>query len=98
MIKDAKAGKIDLILTKAVSRFGRNTLPFLQSINELSYHGVTVQFDAEGFDTSDPDRHADTAIRAAVSQVESEHRSRDIKWGIRRGFEICGRPIDTQAD
>ena len=87
MLKDAKAGKIDLILTKAVSRFGRNILPFLQSISELSYHGVTVQFDAEGFDTSDPDRYADTAICAAVSQVESEHRSRDIKWGIRRGFE-----------
>jgi len=87
MMKDAKAGKINLILTKAVSRFGRNTLPMLQRINELSSHAVTVQFDVEGFDTSDPDRHADTAIYAAVSQVESEHRSRDIKWGIRRGFE-----------
>ena len=87
MMKDAKAGKIDLILTKAISRFGRNTLPFLQSINELSSLDIAVQFDAEGFDTSDPDRHADTAIFAAISQVESEHRSRDIKWGIRRGFE-----------
>ena len=87
MIKDAKAGKIDLILTKAVSRFGRNTLPFLQSISELSNRGVVVHFDVEGFDTEDPDRHADTAVFAAISQVESEHRSRDIKWGIRRGFE-----------
>jgi len=45
MMKDCHAGKIDYIITKSVSRFGRNTLPFLQGFNELLSLGITVYFE-----------------------------------------------------
>jgi site-specific DNA recombinase len=87
MIKDAKAGKIDLILTKSVARFGRNTLPFLQSINEFSRCGVAVRFCLENISTDEPDVSGMIAIHAAIAQAESENKSWDIKWGIRHNFE-----------
>ena len=87
MVKDAKADKIDLILTKSISRFGRNTLPFLQSIYELTKRGVVVYFEMENIRTDDPDMATAISTIAAVAQSDSEQRSKDIKWGIRRNFE-----------
>ena len=87
MIKDAKAGEIDLILTKSISRFGRNTVPFLQSFYELSQKGVVVRFEIEDIRTDDPDVAMVLSILAAIAQAESESRSKDIKWGIRRNYE-----------
>jgi DNA invertase Pin-like site-specific DNA recombinase len=49
-----RKGKIDLIITKSISRFGRNTLPFLRSVNELAEKGVTVYFENERIESSDP--------------------------------------------
>lgn len=48
MMKDCRAGKIDYIITKSISRFGRNTLPFLQSFNELIALGITIYFETIG--------------------------------------------------
>lgn len=87
MLADAKSGKIDLILIKSVSRFGRNTLPFLRSLNELSRRNVVVYFEMEDIYTDDPDMQVTIATIAAIAQSESEHKSRDIKWGIQRNFE-----------
>jgi len=87
MIKDAKAGNIDLILTKSISRFGRNIVPFLQSFYELSQKGVVVRFEIEDIRTDDPDVAMVLSILAAIAQAESESRSKDIKWGIRRNYE-----------
>jgi DNA invertase Pin-like site-specific DNA recombinase len=87
MLKDAKSGKIDLILIKSISRFGRNTLPFLRSLNELSQRNVVVHFEMEDIRTDDPDMQVTIATITAITQSESEHKSRDIKCGIQRNFE-----------
>lgn len=52
MIKDAKAGKIDLILTKSISRFARNTVDILKYTRELKEYGVAVKFEKENTDTA----------------------------------------------
>ena len=87
MVKDAKEGKIDLILTKSISRFGRNTLPFLQNIYELTTRGIVVYFEVENLRTDNPVMATTIATIAAVAQSESERKSDDIKWGIRRNYE-----------
>jgi len=87
MVKDAKEGKIDFILTKSISRFGRNTLPFLQNIYELTTRGIVVYFEVENLRTDNPVMATTIATIAAISQSESERKSDDIKWGIRRNFE-----------
>lgn len=53
MMKDCRAGKIDYIVTKSVSRFGRNTLPFLMGFNKLLSLGITIYFEMEDLDSSD---------------------------------------------
>lgn len=87
MMKDCRAGKIDYIITKSISRFGRNTLPFLQSFNELIGMGITIYFEMERLDSSDWRMLKIIAAAAAVAQNESESKSANIKWGIQRSFE-----------
>jgi DNA invertase Pin-like site-specific DNA recombinase len=87
MMKDCRAGKIDYIITKSISRFGRNTLPFLQSFNELIGRGITIYFEMERLDSSDWRMRKIIAAAAAVAQSESESKSANIKWGIQRSFE-----------
>lgn len=87
MMKDCRAGKIDYIITKSISRFGRNTLPFLRSFNELLGLGITIYFEMERLDSSDWRMRKIIAAAAAVAQSESESKSANIKWGIQRSFE-----------
>lgn len=87
MMKDCRAGKIDYIITKSVSRFGRNTLPFLQGFNELMSLGITVYFEMEGLNSSDWRMVKIITAAAAIAQNESESKSANIKWGIQWRFE-----------
>jgi len=87
MMKDSRAGKIDRIITKSVSRFGRNTLPFLMGFNELISLGITIYFEMEDLDSSDWRMREIITVAAAVAQQESESKSANIKWGIQRSFE-----------
>ncbi len=87
MMKDCRARKIDYIITKSISRFGRNTLPFLRSFNELLGLGITIYFEMERLDSSDWRMRKIIAAAAAVAQSESESKSANIKWGIQRSFE-----------
>ncbi len=87
MMKDCRAGKIDYIITKSISRFGRNTLPFLRSFNELLGLGITIYFEMERLNSSDWRMRKIIAAAAAVAQSESESKSTNIKWGIQRSFE-----------
>jgi DNA invertase Pin-like site-specific DNA recombinase len=96
MIADCKEGKIDLIITKSISRFGRNTLPFLRSINELAVKGVTVYFENERIESSDPKGRHIITVLAALAQAESQSKSENIKWGIRRRMEK-GNPMLNQT-
>ncbi len=85
MIEDAKAGKIDLILTKSISRFGRNIVDILTTLQELSNlpHPVAVNFESEGINTSDGKNRLIISILSALAELESQQKSIAIKEGIR---------------
>lgn len=86
LIEKCKKGKVDLILTKSISRFGRNTLEMLRSLQMLQGLGVDVWFQEENLWLRE--RHLQLLLTAycAFAQAESESKSRDIKWGIKEGF------------
>ena len=87
MIKDCKAGKIDYIITKSISRFARNTVDTLQTVRELQNYGVQVFFEKEGIDTADSLSEMVLTIMASFAQEESRSISENVKWGIRKRFE-----------
>lgn len=96
MIQDALSGKIDVILTKEVSRFARNTLDSISYTRKLKEHGVVVVFMLDGIDTSQPDAELRLTIMAALAQEESRKTSERVKWGQRRRMEqgvVFGRDM-----
>lgn len=86
MIKDALAGKIDLIVTKSVSRFARNTVDSLQTIRELKEHGVEVMFEKENIRTFDSKGELLITIMSSLAQEESRSISENVKWGLRKQY------------
>ena len=87
MMQDARAGRIDIILTKSVSRFGRNTLNTLRSIRELKELGVDVYFEKENIHTNDSKGELLLAVLSAAAEQESYTLSGNVKWGNRRNYE-----------
>lgn len=87
MMRLCRNHQIDLILTKSVKRFSRNTLEFLEICYELKSLGVEVYFELENLYLSNPTSMLLLTIFAGLAQDESENLSADIRWGIRRGFE-----------
>ena len=85
MIEDACAGKIDLILTKSISRFGRNIVDILTTLRTLSDLNppVAVNFESEGINTSDGKNKLIISILSALAELESQQKSIAIKEGIR---------------
>lgn len=83
MIKAYKQGKIDLILTKSISHFGRNTLDTLKTLYELFNLGVKVYFEKENLNNYDKEIRTMMEIYAGFAQEESKNMSDNIKWGIR---------------
>ena len=86
MMEDCRAGKIDLILVKSISRLGRNTLQFLQVCDELKQLGVDVYFEVEKIYLHNPKAVRLLTIYASVYQNESEIKSANTCWGIRTRF------------
>lgn len=84
MIADALAGKIDLIITKSVSRFARNTVDSLSTIRELRAKGVEVYFEKENIYTLDSKGELLLTIMASLAQEESRSISENVTWGKRR--------------
>lgn len=84
MIQDCLAGKIDLIVTKSISRFGRNTVDTLTVLRQLKAANVDVYFENENIHSLDPDGELIISLASAIAQAESEERSKNIKWGIRQ--------------
>ena len=84
MIEDALAGKIDLILTKSISRFARNTIDCLSIVRELRDKGVEVFFEKENITTNDTKIEMILTIFASMAQEESKSISENVKWGIRK--------------
>lgn len=82
MIEDARAGKIDKILTKSISRFSRNTVDCLKYTRELKDLNVGVYFEKENIDTLDAKGEILMTIMAALAQQESESLSANVRLGI----------------
>jgi len=87
MIDDARNGKIDLILTKSMSRFARNTVDSLTIIRELRNLGVEVFFEKENLYSSDSKVDFMLTIFSSIAQEESRNISENIKWGYRKRFK-----------
>lgn len=87
MIEDCYAGKIDLILTKSISRFARNTVDFLRVIRELKERQVRIIFEKENIDTMDSTGELLITILSSQAQEESRNLSENTRWGIVRKFE-----------
>ena len=86
MISDALAGKIDLIVTKSVSRFARNTVDSLVTIRELKSHGVECFFEKENIYTLDNKGELLLTIMSSLAQEESRSISENVTWGKRKQF------------
>ena len=86
MIQDALAGKIDLIITKSVSRFARNTVDTLTTIRNLKEHGVEVYFEEQNIYTMDGKGEVLLTIMSSIAQEESRNISENVTWGMRKRF------------
>ena len=87
MIDDAKAGKIDLILTKSISRFSRNTVDSLTVTRDLKAHGVEVFFEKENISSMDRTAELVFTMLSSIAQEESRSISENVTWGKRRSME-----------
>ena len=86
MVADALDGKIDMILTKSVSRFARNTVDTLTTVRKLKEKGVEVFFEKENIYTLDSKGELLITIMSCLAQEESKNMSDNIKWGKRKSF------------
>ena len=86
MIRKCRQKKIDLILTKSISRFARNTVDSLNYIRALKELGIAVIFEEQNINTLDAENEMLITILSAFSQAESENMSGNIKWGIRQAM------------
>ncbi|MBW9155503.1 recombinase family protein [Clostridium tagluense] len=87
MLADCNDKKIDLIITKSISRFGRNTVDILDVINKLRLLYVDVLFEVEKIQISETNKTFLLSILETVAQAESEARSQNIKCGIKHALE-----------
>lgn len=87
MIEDAGAGKIDLILTKSISRFARNTVDSLSVTRQLKAKGIGVFFEKENIDSLDPRAELIFTILSSIAQEESRSISENVRWGQKRSME-----------
>ena len=86
MVEDALAGKINLIITKSVSRFARNTVDSLTTIRKLKDKGIEVYFEKENIWTLDAKGELLITIMSSLAQEESRSISENTTWGKRKSF------------
>lgn len=86
MIRQCRKKKIDIVLTKSISRFARNTVDCLHYIRALRELGIAVIFEKEGINTLESDSEMLITILGAFAQAESESISGNIVWGIRQAM------------
>lgn len=87
MINACMNGKIDLVLTKSISRFARNTVDALQNIRKLKEKNVPVIFEKEGINTMESGGELLITILSSQAQEESRNISENTRWGLTRRFE-----------
>ena len=86
MVQDALDGKIDLIVTKSVSRFARNTVDSLTTVRKLKEHGTEIYFEKENIFTFDSKGELLITIMSSLAQEESRSISENVTWGQRKRF------------
>ena len=95
MLALAKEKKIDLILTKSISRFARNTTIVLEAVRELKSLGVEVRFEKENISSFDGDGELMLTVLSSFAQEESYNASENLKWRYKRRFENGELAINT---
>ncbi len=108
MIRKCRQKKIDLILTKSISRFARNTVDSLKYIRALKELGIGIIFEKENINTLEMDTELIITFMSAFAQSESESISANVKWGKRHAMKegkasinfnkIFGYYLDNKGD
>ena len=97
LLADCRAGKIDMVLTKSISRFARNTVTLLETVRELKTLGVDVYFEEQNIHSLSGDGELMLTILASYAQEESRSVSENCKWRIRQKFQQ-GIPTTTRMN
>lgn len=84
LIEDCNSRKIEIVITKKISRFGRDIAEILDALNQLRALGVRVIFEQEELDTANTDSDLMISIIESLAQAENESRSDNIRWGIKQ--------------
>ena len=93
MVADCRAGKIDMVITKSISRFARNTVTLLETVRELKALGIDVYFEEQNIHSISEGGELMLSILASYAQEESRNVSENCKWRIRKQFE-AGEPAN----
>lgn len=86
MIKECNKGNIDLIITKSITRFARNTVDSIETIRMLKLLGIAVYFEKENINTMSEQSEQMLTILSSIAQGESENISTNVRWGIHKRF------------
>lgn len=84
MLADCKSHKLEIVITKDVSRFGRDTVEVLDAFNQLKALNVRVIFEGNSLDTANTYSDLMVAVMESIAQAENESRSENIRWGIKQ--------------
>ncbi len=87
LLTDCRAGKIQMIITKSISRFARNTVTLLETVRELKNLSIDVYFEEQNIHSKSADGELMLTILASYAQEESRSVSENMKWRIRKAFE-----------
>ena len=87
LLADCRAGKIDMVITKSISRFARNTVTLLNTVRELRERGIDVYFEEQNIHTLSGEGELMLTILASYAQEESRSASENQKWRIRKSYE-----------
>ena len=96
LLCECREGKIDLIITKSISRFARNTLDFLNVIRELKSINIDVYFEKENIHSMSEEGELMLTLLSSFAQEESFSASENCKWRIRSKFK-CGIPFNSKT-
>ena len=91
LLTDCRSGKVDMVITKSISRFARNTVTLLETVRELKTLGVDVFFEEQNIQSLSADGELMLTILASYAQEESLSASENQKWRVRQNFQN-GRP------
>lgn len=97
MIDDCKAGKIDMIITKSISRFARNTLDCLKYIRQLKNMNIPILFEKESINTMAAKGEVLITIMASLAQQESQSLSQNVKLGLQYRYQQGKVPNQPQS-